>query len=138
MRAGAAPATPQLALASTRGRWLLAVAVLGSALAQLEATVVNVALPSIGADLGAGVSGLQWVLDAYLLALGSLVLLGGALGDRLGRRRVFLAGTLLSCAASGPCALAPTLPLLVAARAVSAACRSWSGSAAAPAPTRGR
>ena len=117
MRAGAAPATPQLALASTRGRWLLAVAVLGSALAQLEATVVNVALPSIGADLGAGVSGLQWVLDAYLLALASLVL-GGALGDRLGRRRVFVAGTLLFCATSLLCALAPSLPLLVSARAV--------------------
>ncbi|NAZ77288.1 MFS transporter, partial [Kineococcus sp. T13] len=62
-------------MATRTGRWLLAIAVLGSALAQLEATVVNVALPSIGTDLGAGVSGLQWVLNAYLLALASLVLL---------------------------------------------------------------
>ncbi|WP_432492633.1 MFS transporter [Kineococcus gypseus] len=118
MSAGTAPAVPQLALASARGRWLLVVAVLGSALAQLEATVVNVALPSIGADLDAGVSGLQWVLNAYLLALASLVLLGGAVGDRFGRRRTFVAGALLFCLASTGCALAPTLPLLVVARAV--------------------
>lgn len=109
---------PGLALAGARGRWLLIATVLGSALAQLEATVVNVALPVIGRELGAGVSGLQWVLNGYLLTLAALILLGGSLGDRLGRRRVFVLGTVLFTVASGACAAAPTLPLLVAARVV--------------------
>ncbi|ABS03786.1 MFS transporter [Kineococcus radiotolerans] len=110
--------TAGLSLASAPGRWLVAVAVLGSALAQVEATVVNVALPSIGTGLGADVSHLQWVLNAYLLTLASLVLLGGSLGDRLGRRRVFIVGTMLFCVASTVCALAPDLSVLIAARAV--------------------
>jgi MFS family permease len=110
--------TSGLSLASAAGKWLVAIAGLGSALAQVEATVVNVALPSIGTSLGADVSHLQWVLNAYLLALASLVLLGGALGDRLGRRRIFVIGTLLFCGASSVCALAPDLTVLITARAV--------------------
>jgi EmrB/QacA subfamily drug resistance transporter len=109
---------PALALNSGRGRWLLTAAVLGSALAQLEATVVNVALPVIGRELDAGVSGLQWVLNGYLLTLAALILLGGSLGDRLGRRRIFVLGTVLFTLASAACAAAPTLPVLVAARVV--------------------
>ena len=100
------------------GRWVLAATVLGSGMAFLDGTVVNVALPAIGRDLGAGLSGLQWTLDAYLLTLGALLLLGGALGDRYGRRRVFEVGLVAFSAASVLCGLAPTLGTLVAARAV--------------------
>ena len=85
-------------------------------MASLDATVVNVALPHIGADLDVGVSALQWVLTGYLLALASLILLGGALGDRLGRRRVFLLGTMWFATASLLCGAAPNVEVLVAAR----------------------
>lgn len=105
-------------LGSGAGRRLLAVAVLGSALTQLEATVVNVALPAIGEDLGADVGGLQWVLNGYLLVLAALILLGGSLGDRYGRRRVFVLGVVVFTAASAACAAAPSTGVLVAARAV--------------------
>ena len=74
-------------MSSTRGRWVLAAAVLGSAVAFLEATVVNVALPEIGRDLDADLAGLQWTINGYLITLASLILLGGSLGDRYGRRR---------------------------------------------------
>jgi EmrB/QacA subfamily drug resistance transporter len=99
-----------------RGRWVLAVAVLGSAVAALEATVVNVALPSIGRDLHADVQGLQWTLNGYLLTLAALILVGGSLGDRFGRRRVFCIGVVWFTAASAMCALAPSINWLVAAR----------------------
>ena len=75
-----------LEVASTDGRWLLGVAVGGSAMAFLDGTVVNVALPDIGRDLGAGTSDLQWVLNTYLLALASLILLGGSFGALSGGR----------------------------------------------------
>jgi len=78
-----------LALASTPGRVALTATVAASGMASLDATVVNVALPHIGSDFGADVSALQWVLTGYLLALASLILLGGALGDRYGRRKVY-------------------------------------------------
>jgi MFS family permease len=78
---------------SAAGRWLLAVAVLGSGIAFLDATVVNVALPDIGRDLHASTSTLQWILNGYTLTLASLILLGGSLGDRFGRRRIFVSGT---------------------------------------------
>ena len=97
---------------------MLAVAVLGSGIAFLDGTVVNVALPDIGRDLGASTSALQWVLNGYLLTLASLILLGGALGDRHGRRRVFVLGVGVFTAASLGCALAPTAECLVAARLV--------------------
>ena len=85
-------------------------------MAMLDATVVNVALPHIGRDLDAGVSDLQWVLTGYLLALASLILVGGALGDRYGRRRVFVVGTAWFAVASLACGLAPNVGLLVTAR----------------------
>jgi EmrB/QacA subfamily drug resistance transporter len=105
-----------LRLSSARGRWVLAVAVLGSGVAFLEATVVNVALPEIGRDLEADTAGLQWTLNGYLLTLASLVLLGGSLGDRLGRRRIFNVGVAWFTAASVLCAVAPNVELLIAAR----------------------
>ena len=81
-----------LAFRSTAGRWVLATAVLGSSMAFLDGTVVNVALPDIGRDLNASTSALQWILNGYLLTLASLILLGGSLGDRHGRRRIFELG----------------------------------------------
>jgi EmrB/QacA subfamily drug resistance transporter len=107
-----------LAVGSRDGRWLLGVAIAGSSMAFLDGTVVNVALPDIGRDLGAGTSELQWVLNAYLLALASLILLGGSLGDRFGRVRVFLIGIAVFTAASGLCAAAPSVGFLIGARLV--------------------
>ena len=103
-------------LASAAGRWVLAVAVLGEAMTLLEATVVNVALPSIGRDLGADTAGLQWTLNAYVLTLAALVLAAGSLSDIYGRRRVFILGVVVFVAASALCAAAPTIGLLIAAR----------------------
>lgn len=100
------------------GRWVLLATVLGSGVAALDATVVNVALPAIGEDLGAQVSGLQWVLTAYLLTLASLILLGGSLGDRYGRRKVFCVGVVWFTVASLLCGVAPNLEFLIAARAL--------------------
>jgi EmrB/QacA subfamily drug resistance transporter len=107
-----------LVFESAGGRWLLAVTILGSGLTFLDGTVVNVALPEIGRDLDAGTSSLQWILNGYLLTLASLILLGGSLGDRYGRRRVFVFGVWLFTAASLLCALAPTAEWLVFARMI--------------------
>ncbi len=103
---------------TTEGRWLLLATVLGSAMASLDGTVVTVALPTIGRELDADVTGLQWVLTGYLLALASLIQLGGSLGDRFGRKRVFLIGVAWFTAASLVCGLAPSLGALSAARAL--------------------
>jgi EmrB/QacA subfamily drug resistance transporter len=105
-------------LASAAGRWVLAVAVLGDSMILLEATVVNVALPTIGRDLGASVAGLQWTLNGYVLTLAALVLAGGSLSDIYGRRRIFILGVVVFVAASALCAAAPTIGLLIAARFV--------------------
>jgi EmrB/QacA subfamily drug resistance transporter len=113
-----APGTEAVGIAykSTAGRWVLAVAVLGSGMAFLDGTVVNVAVPDIGRDLGASTSSLQWILNGYLLTLASLILLGGSLGDRYGRRRIFVLGVGLFTAASLLCAIAPNAELLIVAR----------------------
>ncbi|MDB4889626.1 MAG: major facilitator superfamily 1 [Gemmatimonadetes bacterium] len=103
-------------LASAQGRWVVAGAVLGSGAVFLEGTVVSVALPSIARDLHLGIAGLQWVMNAYLLTLSALMLLGGALGDRHGRSRVFTLGALGFATASVACAFAPTAIVLVACR----------------------
>ncbi|MFJ7622677.1 MFS transporter [Rhodococcus erythropolis] len=108
--------TEPLALASRRGRWVVAATVLGSSMALLDGTVVNIALPHIGEDLDSGVAGLQWTLSGYTLALASLILLGGALGDRWGRRRVFVWGTVWFAVASLLCGIAPDITFLVIAR----------------------
>jgi EmrB/QacA subfamily drug resistance transporter len=99
-----------------RAKAVLATTILGSGMAMLDSTIVNVALPRIGAELEASVAGLQWILDGYLLALASLILIAGSLGDRYGRRRVFVFGVVWFGAASLLCGLAPTTELLVAAR----------------------
>src|SRR4051794_21252312 len=98
------------------GRWVLLATVLGSSLAFIDATVVNIALPAIGRDLGADAAGLQWTVNGYGLSLAALVLLGGALGDRYGRRRIFQLGVAWFAASSLLCGLAPTTGLLIAAR----------------------
>ena len=105
-------------LGEASGRWVIFAAVLGSGMAMLDATVVNVALPALGDDLGAGLDGLQWTLNGYTLTLASFILLGGSLGDRFGRRRVFVIGTIWFAVASLLCGAAPTIELLVAARAL--------------------
>ncbi|KUJ65730.1 MFS transporter [Streptomyces albus subsp. albus] len=99
------------------GRWVLLTTVLGSSMALLDSTVVNVALPRIGADLGADLAVLQWTVNAYMLTLAGLILLGGALGDRFGRRRVFVVGVVWFAVASLLCGLAPNAGVLIAARA---------------------
>ncbi len=105
-----------LRYATAEGRWVLLATVLGSAVVMLDGTVVSVALPAIGRDLQAGIDGLQWTVSGYLLTLSALILLGGALGDRFGRRRVFVIGVIWFAAASLVCGLAPNLAALVAAR----------------------
>ena len=118
--AGAAGATGTAALAygQPQARWVLLATVLGTGLAFVDGTVVNVALPRIGDSLDAELSGLQWTINAYTLTLASLILLGGSLGDRFGRRRIFLVGTVWFAIASMACGLAPNIDTLVAARAV--------------------
>src|SRR4051794_12990064 len=97
---------------------VIAATALGSGMAFLDGSVVNVALPAMRRDLGGGIAMQQWVLDGYLLTLSALLLLGGALGDRYGRRRVFVIGLAGFTVASLACGLAPTGGALIAARAV--------------------
>ncbi|MFI5999487.1 MFS transporter [Streptomyces sp. NPDC051366] len=112
------PARPGVPLASARGRWIVLATVLGSTMALLDSTVVNVALPTIGVDLGADLAVLQWTVNAYMLTLAGLILVGGALGDRFGRRRIFVLGVVWFAAASLLCGIAPNAGILVAARAL--------------------
>ena len=105
-----------LRLDSAQGRWVLTAAVLGSGVVLLDGTVVNVALPALGRDLDADFAALQWTINGYLLSLAALILLGGSLGDRFGRRRLFLVGTVWFGVASLLCGLAPDVRTLIAAR----------------------
>lgn len=105
-----------LALRSPRGRVTLATVILGSGMAMLDGSVVNIAVRTIGTDLDAGLPALQWVINGYLLALASLILVGGALGDRLGRRRVYLTGVAGFAVTSALCAFAQTPGQLIAFR----------------------
>jgi EmrB/QacA subfamily drug resistance transporter len=97
---------------------VLAATILGSGMASLDGTVVNVALPRIGTDLNAGLTALQWTVNAYTLTLAGLLLLGGSLGDRLGRRRIFVFGIVWFTVASAGCTVAPDANVLVAMRAL--------------------
>ncbi|MFF0434844.1 MFS transporter [Streptomyces sp. NPDC004327] len=115
--AAAAPGAG-IRLASGTGRWVVFTTVLGSAMALLDSTVVNVALPHIGEDLGADIGALQWTVNAYMVTLAGLILLGGSLGDRYGRRRIFVIGVVWFAAASLLCGLAPSAGILVASRAL--------------------
>ncbi len=107
-----------VAYKSTAGRWVLAISVLGSGMVFLDGTVVNVALPAIGREFNASTASLQWILNGYLLTLASVILLGGSLGDRYGRRRIFVAGVVLFTSASLLCAVAPSAGFLIGARLV--------------------
>jgi EmrB/QacA subfamily drug resistance transporter len=113
-----ATTAPAVRFGTPAARWVLVATVLGSGIAFLDGTIVNVALPAIGRDLDASLRGLQWTVDAYLVTLSALLLLGGSLGDRLGRRRVFVWGLAGFTAGSVACGLAPSTGFLVAARAV--------------------
>lgn len=112
------PATPGVRLGEPGGRWLLLATVLGSGMAFVDQTAVNVALPRIGQELDASLPALQWTVNGYTLTLAAFILLGGSLGDRFGRRRVFLIGTAWFAVASLLCAVAPDPATLVAARAL--------------------
>jgi EmrB/QacA subfamily drug resistance transporter len=110
------PVEALIARGTPQGRWVLTAAVLGSGMAMLDGTVVNIALRNVGDDLGATVPQLQWVVNAYLLALASLILVGGSLGDHLGRRRMFMVGVGWFALASALCGLAQSPGQLIAAR----------------------
>ncbi len=112
------PESTDLHLASARGKWVLTATVLGSAMAQLDATVVGIAQPAIGKDFHAQIAGLQWVSAGYLLTVAGLILLAGALCDRYGRRKIFVIGVAWFAIASLFCAIAPNIGLLIAARAL--------------------
>lgn len=103
---------------SAQGRWVLVACILGSGLAGIDATVVNIALPAIGRDLHVGFAPLQWTVTAYTLTLAALILLGGSFGDQYGRRRLFVVGVAWFTAASVLCAAAPNATWLIAARAL--------------------
>ncbi|TML28098.1 MAG: MFS transporter [Actinobacteria bacterium] len=107
-----------LRYASGPGRWVLAATVLGSAIAAIDATVVGIALPAIGREFHTGLATLQWVVTAYTLTLAGLLLVAGALGDRYGRRKVFVIGVVWFALASVLCGLAPSAGVLIAARAL--------------------
>ncbi|HVU92368.1 MAG TPA: MFS transporter, partial [Jatrophihabitans sp.] len=120
--AGTEPATPSLVpLRSGTGAALVTATVLASMVGFLDAYMINVAIPAIGSDLHAGVGALQWVLTGYLVTVAALLLLAGALADHFGRRRTLLAGLLVMLVASIGCAVAPSVGVLIAARAVQGA-----------------
>jgi EmrB/QacA subfamily drug resistance transporter len=109
---------PDVRIASSQGKWILLTTVLGSSMAMLDSTVVNVALPRIGSDLDADLAALQWTVNAYMLTLAGLILLGGSLGDHYGRRKIFVIGVVWFATASLLCGLAPSAGVLIAARAL--------------------
>src|SRR5882762_3449873 len=106
------------ACTKTAGRWILAATILASSMAFIDGTVVNVALPSLQKNLDATVIGVQWVVEAYSLFLSALLLVGGSLGDRYGRRLIFVIGVGLFALASVGCGFAAGIDQLVIARAV--------------------
>src|SRR6185503_12073247 len=109
---------PVAACAKRQGKWILAATILASSMAFIDGTVVNVALPSLQKNLNATVIGVQWVIEAYSLFLSALLLVGGSLGDRYGRRLVFLIGVGLFAVASAGCGFAASIDQLIIARAV--------------------
>jgi EmrB/QacA subfamily drug resistance transporter len=112
---------PALVLSSAPGRWVVAVTVLGSGMAALDATVVNIALPAIGREFGVAVGALQWVMAGYALALAAFLLVGGSLGDRFGRRRIYLTGVVWFALASAGCGMAPGAVVLIVTRVLQGA-----------------
>src|SRR6202521_3717704 len=118
--AGIIRATPTVAaaLSQRRKQLTLAATILGSSMAFIDGSVVNIALPAIQQALHADAASTQWIVNAYLLLLGALVLVGGSAADRYGRRRIFLLGIAVFTAASIACGLAPDIPVLVISRAI--------------------
>jgi EmrB/QacA subfamily drug resistance transporter len=110
--------TRQIRLDTPAGRGVIMATVIGSGMSFLDGLIVNIALPQIDEELGLGVNGLQWIVSGYLLTLSSLLLLGGALGDIYGRRRIYLAGLIVFVASSMLCGAAPNSGTLIAARAL--------------------
>src|SRR5213079_2151842 len=108
----AAPCSPHV------GAWVLVATILGSSMAFIDGSVVNVALPVIQRDLNATTSDVQWIVEAYSLFLAALILVGGSLGDHFGRRRIFAIGILLFTVASILCGLAPNVNVLIIMRAI--------------------
>src|SRR5437773_2968151 len=102
-------------------RWTLVATILATSLTFIDGTVVNVALPALQADLHATITDVQWVIEAYMLFLGGLILVGGSLGDQFGRKRIFLVGVVLFTVASIACGLAPSTRALIVARGVQGA-----------------
>src|SRR3979409_1908968 len=100
----------------SRHRWTLAATIIGSSMTFVDATVVNVALPALQADLHATITDVQWVVEAYALFLGALILVGGSMGDQLGRKRVFLAGVTFFTASSILCGFATSSRVLIIGR----------------------
>src|SRR5438876_4709382 len=94
-------------------RWTLAATILGSSMTFIDATIVNVALPALQADLHATITDVQWVIEAYALFLGALILVGGSMGDQFGRKRVFLVGVVVFTAASVVCGIATSARALI-------------------------
>jgi EmrB/QacA subfamily drug resistance transporter len=117
--AGAIRSIPGVAACAARKSWVLATAVLGSTLAFVDESVVNVALPRVEGDLQTTLPAMQWVINAYTLCMSALLLIGGAAADQFGRRRIFLIGVTLFAVASLGCGLAPNVSVLLAARALS-------------------
>src|SRR5947209_5410902 len=116
-----APAPSPVTSSSTKrnsGAWILAATILGSSMVFIDGTVVNVALPVLQRELHASAADVQWVVESYALLLAALILVGGALSDRIGRRRVFVAGIVVFALASAACGLAQTATQLIFARAV--------------------
>jgi EmrB/QacA subfamily drug resistance transporter len=111
-----AEADEGLSFGTSRGRWVIAATVLGSGIASLDATVVGIALPTIGRAFHSGVGTLQWVVSGYSLTLAAFLLLGGSLGDRMGRRRMFSVGVVWFAVASMCCGIAPNAGVLIVAR----------------------
>ena len=104
--------------AATNGRWILAATILGSSMAFIDGTVVNVALPALQKALRANIADVQWVVESYALFLAALILVGGSLGDIYGRRKIFATGVALFSVASAWCGVAPDIVQLIVARGV--------------------
>jgi EmrB/QacA subfamily drug resistance transporter len=115
------PRLPALSYSSAPGRWVVAIAVLGSGITALDASVVDIALSAIGREFHVGVGALQWVVSGYTLTLAAFLLIGGSLGDRFGRRRVFLIGVVWFALASAACGFAPDAAVLIVTRALQGA-----------------
>jgi EmrB/QacA subfamily drug resistance transporter len=113
---GAAAGDVQLSFGTRQGRWVIAATVLGSGMASLDATVVGIALPAVNRSFHSGIGTLQWVVIGYSLTLAAFLLLGGSLGDRLGRKRVFSVGVVWFALASACCGIAPNAGVLIGAR----------------------